>query len=156
MAEKMLTVGNIVTIENGIEYLLADKIYYKGKQYFYAVETDENENWKSYVVLEGRVVDGEEYITFVEDMDIQQEVLKIQKNKALQMRNQGIKILVIIGILMALAVVLCFVLSFPLKILPVIVIVICVIYLIRIFAVSSQVRKIAAKQRNDNVEEKTW
>ncbi|MCR5734800.1 MAG: hypothetical protein K6G22_09370 [Lachnospiraceae bacterium] len=152
---KMLEVGNIVSIENGKEYMLSERIYHNGKLYFYAYEADSDDNLKNSVIIEGRVVDGEEYVVIVEDMEVQQEILGIIKNGVRHLSNREIRNLVVRGILIVLCVVFCFILPVRYTWLPGLAIGGGIVMVGATLGELGRVRKINRKTVN-NDEDKTW
>lgn len=68
----MLEVDNIITLSNYKEYLLLDKTSIDGKDFFFAVGVDKNEepNLEDYKFLEASKEDGKEYVEEVTDSEL--------------------------------------------------------------------------------------
>ena len=72
----MITVGNIVTLENGKEYLLLEETVKNGVRYLYAVRTLEDETpTNDYLIFEA-IIDGEEeFLKTIEDQKLYEELM---------------------------------------------------------------------------------
>lgn len=72
----MITVGNIVTLENGIEYLLLEELEKNGVRYVYAVKTLEDETpTDDYLIFE-TIQDGDdEFLKEINDRELYDELL---------------------------------------------------------------------------------
>lgn len=73
----MITVGNIVTLENGTEYLLLEEIEKNGTKYIYAVRTLEDETpTDEYLIFEAIVNGEEEFLKVVNNKELYDELLE--------------------------------------------------------------------------------
>lgn len=67
----MIEVGNIVTLENGQEYLLLEELDYEGKNYLYAVRTlDDETPTDEYLIFESMKENDEEFLKVVSDKEL--------------------------------------------------------------------------------------
>lgn len=72
----MISVGNIVTLENGFEYLILEELEKDGKKYVYAVKTLEDDNLTDeYIVFEAIIDENGEFIKTVTDKDLYDQLL---------------------------------------------------------------------------------
>lgn len=72
----MIIVGNIVTLENGKEYLLLEECTKDGVRYLYAVRTDKDENpTDEYLIFEAIINGDEEYLKVVENKELYDELI---------------------------------------------------------------------------------
>jgi len=159
----MLEIDNIITLENNKEYLILETTKYNGKNYYYAVEVAEDETKiKSYKIFETLIRNGEEYIVEIEDMKLQQTLLSVFRNNfSLKLSSMGKKnIATWIGdaVIGGIALVFCFILSFPWKILPLIIFVLMALDLLRVLIVflinMKRMKKIVENLAEE--EEKNW
>lgn len=75
----MIEVGNIVTLENGAEYLLLEELEHEENKFVYAVEVDDEEPTGSFLIFKAVFEDGDEYLKVVadvEELDILYEMFK--------------------------------------------------------------------------------
>ncbi|MCR4739465.1 MAG: hypothetical protein K5886_04300 [Lachnospiraceae bacterium] len=157
MEEKRLNninTGLIVTLENGKEYLLADKVTHEDKPYYYAVETDADENLKGCMIFEEIKSDGDVYLKSVDDMDLQQAILKHVKRNV-DISNKGsIKLFIVILISAVVTLAGCIFAPFPYKIIAILLL----IYLIyTIFTMNRSligIRKMI--KYHEDEESRTW
>lgn len=75
----MIEIGNIITLDNEKEYLLAEGITYKGTDYVYAVGVDEDEMPDPTDVEIYQVVkeDGDEYVQELGDENLKKVLKKV-------------------------------------------------------------------------------
>lgn len=72
----MIMVGNIVTLENGIEYLLLEELEKDNVKYVYAVKTLEDETpTDEYSIFEALKDGDEEFLKEVNDRELYDELL---------------------------------------------------------------------------------
>lgn len=72
----MISVGNVVTLENGFEYLILEELEKDGKKYVYAVKTLEDDNLTDeYIVFEAIIDENGEFIKTVTDKDLYDQLL---------------------------------------------------------------------------------
>ena len=72
----MIMVGNIVTLENGIEYLLLEELEKDNVKYVYAVKTLEDETpTDEYLIFEALKDGDEEFLKEVNDRELYDELL---------------------------------------------------------------------------------
>lgn len=72
----MITVGNIVTLENGIEYLLLEELEKNGVRYVYAVKTLEDEiPTDDYLIFEAIQDGDDEFLKEINDRELYDELL---------------------------------------------------------------------------------
>lgn len=72
----MIMVGNIVTLENGIEYLLLEELKKDNVKYVYAVKTLEDETpTDEYLIFEALKDGDEEFLKEVNDRELYDELL---------------------------------------------------------------------------------
>lgn len=72
----MITVGNIVTLENGKEYLLLEELKKEETRYIYAVRTLEDESLTDEYLIFEAIIDGEEeFLKIVNDKELYDELL---------------------------------------------------------------------------------
>lgn len=72
----MIMVGNIVTLENGIEYLLLEELEKDGVRYIYAVQTLEDETpTDEYLIFEAIKDGNDEFLKEVSDRKLYDELL---------------------------------------------------------------------------------
>ncbi len=72
----MIMVGNIVTLENGIEYLLLEELEKNNVKYVYAVKTLEDETpTDEYLIFEALKDGDEEFLKEVNDRELYDELL---------------------------------------------------------------------------------
>lgn len=72
----MIMVGNIVTLENGIEYLLLEELEKNGARYIYAVKTLEDETpTDEYLIFEAIQDGDDEFLKEVNDRELYDELL---------------------------------------------------------------------------------
>lgn len=159
----MLEIGNIVTLENDKEFLLLETTKYYGKNYYYAVEVAEDETKiKSYKIFEALIQNGEEYIVEIKDMKLQQTLLSIFRNnfssKLSSMGKKNIATWIGDAVIGGIALIFCFILSFPWKILPLIIFALVVVDLLRVLIASLINMKRMKKMIENQVEEeeKNW
>jgi UDP-N-acetylglucosamine pyrophosphorylase len=68
--------GNVVTIENGTQYLLTEDLEYEGVKYVYAVRIENEADITDDTIIFETTVDGEnEYLTEVNDKDLYDTLL---------------------------------------------------------------------------------
>ena len=73
----MIEVGNIVTLDNGTEYLLLEELEKLGTRYVYAVRVLEDETpTDEYLIFEAIVNDGEEYLKVIEEKVLYDELVE--------------------------------------------------------------------------------
>lgn len=73
----MIMVGNIVTLEDGKEYLLLEETEKNGVRYLYAVRVLENETpTDEYLIFEAIVNGEEEFLKSVEDQKLYEELIE--------------------------------------------------------------------------------
>ena len=79
----MIEIGNVVTLENGMEFLLLEELVHGDSKFVYTVRTEENETFtEDYVIFQVIVEDGEEFLQAVTD------------NELIQMLEEEFKIIV--------------------------------------------------------------
>ena len=71
----MIEIGNVVTLENGKEFLLLEEVNVGGRRFVYSVrvlpdDTPTNE----YIIFEAINIEGEEYLKDVNDKNLYEEV----------------------------------------------------------------------------------
>ena len=67
----MIEVGNIVTLDNGTEYLLLEELTKNDTRYLYAVRVLEDETpTDEFVIYEAMVNDGEEFLKEISDKNL--------------------------------------------------------------------------------------
>ena len=72
----MIMVGNIVTLENGIEYLLLEELEKNDTRYIYAVKTLEDETpTDEYLIFEAIKDGDDEFLKEVTDRELYDELL---------------------------------------------------------------------------------
>lgn len=72
----MITVGNIVTLENGKEYLLLEELKKEETRYIYALRTLEDESLTDEYLIFEAIIDGEEeFLKIVNDKELYDELL---------------------------------------------------------------------------------
>ena len=72
----MIEVGNIVTLENGQEYLLLEELKKNDITYMYAVRTLEDETpTDAFVICEAIINGDEEFLKVVADKDLYDELI---------------------------------------------------------------------------------
>lgn len=72
----MIMVGNIVTLENGIEYLLLEELEKNDARYIYAVKTLEDETpTDEYLIFEAIQDGDDEFLKEVNDRELYDELL---------------------------------------------------------------------------------
>lgn len=72
----MIMVGNIVTLENGVEYLLLEELEKDGIRYIYAVQTLEDETPTDQYLIFEAIKDGEdEFLKEVDNRELYDELL---------------------------------------------------------------------------------
>ena len=72
----MIEVGNIVTLENGQEYLLLEELKKNDTTYMYAVRTLEDETpTDEFLIFEAIINGDEEFLKVVADKDLYDELI---------------------------------------------------------------------------------
>lgn len=73
-----MRVDSVVTLDNGINYLLLDKAVYNESVYFMAVVLNEEEEpTEEYVVLKETIEDNDIYAKIVDDPNILKELIEM-------------------------------------------------------------------------------
>lgn len=73
----MIEVGNIVTLDNGTEYLLLEELTKNDTRYIYAVRVLEDETpTDEFLIYEAIVNGGEEYLKGIEDKKLYDELIE--------------------------------------------------------------------------------
>lgn len=74
----MIEVGNIVTLENNVEYLILEELTREdNKKYVYTVRTLEDETpTDEFVIYEVMKVDNEDYLKDVDDKELYDELIE--------------------------------------------------------------------------------
>lgn len=73
----MIEVGNIVTLDNGTEYLLLEELKKNDTRYIYSVRVLEDETpTDEFIIYEAIVNDGEEYLKGIENKALYDELIE--------------------------------------------------------------------------------
>lgn len=73
----MIEVGNIVTLQNDLEYLILESMDKDDKKYVYAVRVLEDESFTDeYVIFEAFINGDEEYLKMVEEKETYDELIE--------------------------------------------------------------------------------
>lgn len=74
----MIEVGNIVTLENNVEYLILEELTHEdGKKYVYTVRTLEDETpTDEFIIYEVMSVNDEEYLKDVDNKELYDELIE--------------------------------------------------------------------------------
>lgn len=73
----MIEVGNIVTLDNGTEYLLLEELTKNDTRYIYSVRVLEDETaTDEYLIYEAIVNDGEEFLKVVDDRELYDQLIE--------------------------------------------------------------------------------
>ncbi len=73
----MIEVGNIVTLENGLEYLLLEELEKEGHKYVYAVRVVEDDTpTDEFLIYEAITTGDEEYLKNVSDKALYDELIE--------------------------------------------------------------------------------
>lgn len=73
----MIEVGNIVTLQNDLEYLILESMDYDEKKYVYAIRVLEDESFTDeYVIFEAFINGDEEYLKIVDDKKVYDELIE--------------------------------------------------------------------------------
>lgn len=73
----MIEVGNIVTLENDVEYLILEELEHENKKYVYTVRTLEDETpTDEFVIYEVMDVEGESYLKDVDNKELYDELIE--------------------------------------------------------------------------------
>ena len=81
---RMIEVGNIVTLENNVEYLILEELDHEGKKYVYTVRTLEDETpTDEFVIYEVIKVDDDSYLKDIDNKELYDELIDIVADKIL-------------------------------------------------------------------------
>ena len=73
----MIEVGNIVTLDNGTEYLLLEELTKNDTRYIYSVRVLEDETaTDEYLIYEAIINDGEEFLKVVDDRELYDQLIE--------------------------------------------------------------------------------
>ena len=73
-----MSVEDIITLDDGKEFMILDIVDHGGEKYLYSVEVDEEENPKTnFQILRLIVENNEEFIETVNDKDVINKILPI-------------------------------------------------------------------------------
>ena len=73
----MIEVGNIVTLENNVEYLILEELDHEGKKYVYTVRTLEDETpTDEFVIYEVIKVDDDSYLKDIDNKELYDEFIE--------------------------------------------------------------------------------
>lgn len=73
----MIEVGNIVTLENNVEYLILEELNHEDKKYVYTVRTLEDETpTDEFVIYEVMESEGESYLKDINDKELYDELIE--------------------------------------------------------------------------------
>lgn len=73
----MIEVGNIVTLENNVEYLILEELDHEGKKYVYTVRTLEDETpTDEFVIYEVIKVDDDSYLKDIDNKELYDELIE--------------------------------------------------------------------------------
>ncbi len=79
--DSMIKVGNVVTLEDDLEFLLLEETEYEGKKYFYAIKTINQEQvTDDTMIFEAIVENGEEFLMPVAEKELFDKLLEIFKD----------------------------------------------------------------------------
>ena len=73
----MIEVGNIVTLENNVEYLILEELDHEGKKYVYTVRTlDDETPTDEFVIYEVIKVDDDSYLKDIDNKELYDELIE--------------------------------------------------------------------------------
>ncbi|MCX4248184.1 MAG: DUF1292 domain-containing protein [Bacilli bacterium] len=73
----MIEVGNIVTLENDVEYLILEELTHEDKKYVYTVRTLEDETpTDEFVIYEVMDVEGDAYLKDIDNKELYDELIE--------------------------------------------------------------------------------
>lgn len=73
----MIEVGNIVTLENNVEYLILEELTHEDKKYVYTVRTLEDETpTDEFVIYEVMDVEGDSYLKDIDNKELYDELIE--------------------------------------------------------------------------------
>lgn len=73
----MIEVGNIVTLENDIEYLILEELEHDGRKFVYTVRTLEDETpTDEFIIYEAIKADDGEYLKDVDNKELYEELIE--------------------------------------------------------------------------------
>ena len=77
----MIEVGNIVTLENDVEYLILEELTHEDKKYVYTVRTLEDETpTDEFVIYEVMDVEGDAYLKDIDNKELYDELIEEYKD----------------------------------------------------------------------------
>ena len=79
----MIEIGNVVTLDNGQEYVLLEEVVVEGVRFIFGIRTEnQQEITDDSMIFEAVNEDGNEYLAPIEDKAVYDELLEMFKDKA--------------------------------------------------------------------------